>query len=308
MTLSAPHPARALVTGATGFVGRHLVRHLRDAGWQVAVLSRGRLPQAAAAVEKTYLYTGQTDDLMRALADFRPDTVFHMASLFLAQHTPEQVAPLVLSNVLLGTQLLEAMRAAGVRRLVNAGTAWQNFAGDGYLPVNLYAATKQAFEDVLLYYVETANLRAVTLKLFDSYGPGDTRRKLLRLLLDCLRTGQPLAISGGEQVLDLAHVDDICRAFLRAAELVADPGQPASAVYAVRGGQRRTLRAVVETLEKVAGRTLPIDWGARPYRDREVMLPWSGPALPGWRPQITLEDGLRALRPDARLMQAEAKP
>jgi len=290
---SSQNPPRALVTGATGFVGSHLLRHLRDSGWQVAVLTR------KPTGTQSYLYSGETAEVMHAVADFQPDTVFHLASLFLAQHTPEQVTPLIACNVLLGTQLLEAMHAAGVRSLVNAGTGWQNFAGDAYLPVNLYAATKQAFEDILLYYVETAGLRAVTLKLFDSYGPGDTRRKLLRLLLDCLRTGEPLGMSGGDQVLDLAHVDDICRAFLRGAELaaglVADPSQTATAVYAVSGGQRRTLRAVVETLEQAAGRLLPIEWGARPYRDREVMVPWSGPPVPGWQPAITLENGLRAL-------------
>jgi nucleoside-diphosphate-sugar epimerase len=305
MPISSAHSARALVTGATGFIGRHLVRHLHDAGWEVAVLLR-RESQSTSATAQSFLYTGKTAEVMRAIADFQPDTVFHLASLFLAQHTAEQIEPLISSNVLLGTQLLEAMRAAGTHSLVNAGTAWQNFAGDAYLPVNLYAATKQAFEDVLLYYLETGAMRAVTLKLFDSYGPGDTRRKLLRLLLDSLRSGEPLAMSGGEQVLDLVQVDDICRAFLRAAELAADPSQPANAVYAVSGGQRRTLRAVVQTLEQVAGRSLPIIWGARTYREREVMLPWAGPSVPGWQPCISLESGLRALLDCERRGLAEA--
>jgi nucleoside-diphosphate-sugar epimerase len=294
MSISPAHPARALVTGATGFVGRHLIQHLHRAGWEIAVLSRTQDPSLSLPVQ-SFLYTGQTDEVLRAVDSFRPDTVFHLASLFLAQHAPEQVEPLLSSNVLFGTQLLEAMRASGVRRLVNTGTSWQNFVGDAYLPVNLYAATKQAFEDILLYYVETGSVRAVTLKLFDSYGPGDTRRKLLRLLLDCLRTGEPLGMSGGEQVLDLVHVDDICCAFLRAAELVADSEQPANAVYAVSGGERRTLRGVVETLERVVGRALPITWGTRPYRDREVMVPWSGLSVPGWQPTLSLESGLRAL-------------
>lgn len=305
MPIPPTHSARALVTGATGFLGRHLVRHLHADGWEVAVLARTQ-SQSSNAPPQSFLYTGQTAEVMRAVADFRPDTVFHLASLFLVQHTAEQIEPLISSNVLLGTQLLEAMRAVGVHSLVNAGTAWQNFAGDAYLPVNLYAATKQAFEDILLYYVETGGVRAVTLKLFDSYGPGDTRRKLLRLLLDCLRSGEPVYMSGGEQVLDLVHVDDICRAFLRAAELAADPGQPDNAVYAVSAGQRRTLRAVVETLGQVAGCSLPIVWGAHAYRQREVMFPWAGPSVPGWQPLISLESGLRALLDRERLGSIEA--
>jgi len=52
---------------------------------------------------------------------------------------------------------------------------------------------------------------------------------------------------------------------------------------------------VVETLGQVAGHSLPIVWGARSYREREVMLPWAGPTVPGWQPCISLENGLRSL-------------
>jgi nucleoside-diphosphate-sugar epimerase len=94
-------------------------------------------------------------------------------------------------------------------------------------------------------------------------------------------------------------VGDICRAFLHAAAILreydSDPAQPAAAVYAISGGQRRTLREVAATLEEAAGARLSVQFGALPYREREVMTPWIGPALPGWKPQIKLLDGLKAL-------------
>jgi nucleoside-diphosphate-sugar epimerase len=293
MSAPTPQPRRALITGATGFVGGHLLRHLETAGWEVAVLSRTAGKEATRI--RTFPYAGHTTEVVGAVDSFRPVAIFHLASLFVEQHTVDQVEPLILSNVLLGTQILEAMRATGVKYLVNAGTSWQNSMGDCYSPVNLYAATKQAFEDLLLYYVENEGIRAVTLKLFDSYGPGDTRRKFLSLLLECCRSGRQLAISGGEQVIDLAHVDDICRAFLRAAELAADLFHAPNATYAVSGGQRRSLRAVAETFERAVGRSLPISWGVRAYRAREIMVPWTGPSVPGWQRSISLERGIRAL-------------
>ena len=287
---------RALITGGTGFIGSRLAEHLHSAGWVVHMLVRpnAERPAQPTAGAQVHPYHGETADVVEAMERARPDVVFHLASLFLVQHTPQQIVPLIESNVLFGTQLLEAMSGAGVKSLVNTGTSWQHFHCEGFHPVNLYAATKQAFEDISAYYADAAGIRSVTLCLFDTYGPGDTRKKLLRLLLDCMETDQELKMSPGDQVLDLAHVDDICDAFLHAARLVRDPEHPSLASYAV-GGERMTLREIVATLEKVSGRTLRIDWGARPYRPREVMRLWEGPAMPGWQPRIALADGFKAL-------------
>jgi len=304
---------RALVTGASGFIGSHLLRHLAGAGWETAVLLRPAAAEAFAATQArsaVYPITGRTADVVRAVAEFEPQTVFHLASLFLGSHTSAQVEPLISANILFGAQLLEAMHLAGVRRLVNAGTLWQNYHSPTYRPANLYAATKQAFEDIVAYYAGAARIRAVTLRLCDSYGPGDRRRKLIPLLLASLRSGESLPMSPGEQVVDLAHVDDICRAFVHAAGSLGDSAgslgesagslgdddrDPAATVYAISGGQRRTLREVAATLEEAAGARLPVQFGALPYREREVMSPWTGPALPGWKPQVKLLDGLKAL-------------
>jgi nucleoside-diphosphate-sugar epimerase len=300
---------RALVTGASGFIGSHLTERLSREGWQVAAMAR---PASASSlvllptIAKVYTYTGQTSEVVEAVAEFQPHVVFHLGSLFLAQHDTAQIEPLVSSNILFGTHLLEAMRLAKIATLVNAGTAWQNFNGEGYNPVNLYAATKQAFEDILLYYVQTAGLRAITLRLFDTYGPADTRRKLLALLVDAFRTGAPLGMSPGEQLLDLTHVDDICSAFLHAAGLLQSSDGSRHEVYAVGSEERHTLRELVAIFEEIAGKKLQITFGARAYRDREVMEPWQGPRLPGWHAKISLRDGLRRLLLAERALPPES--
>jgi nucleoside-diphosphate-sugar epimerase len=286
--------SRCVVTGATGFLGGALAAHLAAAGHEVACVvrpgsDRAALPAGVAVAE----HDGTAAGMRAIVAGARPETVFHLASLFLAEHRPDDVDALVTSNVAFGTQLAEACAQHGVGRLVNAGTSWQSFEGPGYRPVNLYAATKQAFEDVLAYYADATPLRAITLRLFDTYGPSDPRRKLLRILRDAVRTGEPLAMSPGEQLLDLVHVDDVVAAFAAAADRLAAGAVAGHEVYGVSSGERLTLRELVALVGEVAGRPLEVEFGGRPYRAREVMRPWEpGAALPGWAPRVGLREGL----------------
>lgn len=279
---------RALVTGASGFIGRHLVRRLVHDGWDVHVILRpaSRLPHDAVFSRVVrHVHEGGMARMQEIVAQVQPTRVFHLASLFLAEHRSEDVGPLIESNITFATYLLEAMKQAGVRHFVNTGTIWQHFQGADYDPVCLYAATKQAFEDLLAYYVAAHGFAAITLKLADTYGPGDTRPKLLNLLRQCAREGKPLAMSPGAQRIDLVHVDDVVAAFVMAAERLEQGKVAGHQRYAVTTGHPRSLRELVALFEQAWGRPLAIEFGARPYRAREVMEPWQGEPLPGWRPQ-----------------------
>lgn len=295
----------ALVTGASGFIGGHLVRRLLADGWQVHVVLRpDSVPPAdGAGALHVHRHDGSTEDLIRILRAVAPDTVFHLASLFLAQHTPADVEPLVRANVLFSTQLAEAMAQAGVRHLVNTGTSWQHYEDRPYSPVCLYAALKQAFDAVLRFYAEALDMRVITLKLFDTYGPGDLRPKLLHLFKRIGASGETLAMSPGQQRVDLVHIDDVIDAFVLAAGRLASGAVAGIEEYAVSSGAPLPLRELARVYEQASGQALNIDWGGRPYRPREVMEPWhSYRLLPGWHPRVGLADGIRAT------LAAEAAP
>ena len=295
----------ALVTGASGFVGSRLVRHLLAEGWTVHVLARpdSRLDQLLPVLERIHLQRcdGSLDSLRQGLRGAKPDVVFHLASLFLSEHQPEDVPRLLESNLLFGTLLVEAMSLEGVNSLVNTGTGWQHYQGHEYSPVNLYAATKQAFEALLQYYVEARNLRVVTLQLFDTYGPDDPRPKLLRLLANVHASGEALQMSPGEQYLDLVHVDDVARAYVCAFRHLTAFSEGCHERFGVSGGQLIQLRALVDLIGQLTAKPLPIVWGARAYRSREVMQPARLPGVPGWEPLVDLRQGIGEIfgRPSA---------
>lgn len=286
---------RAVVTGGAGFIGSHMCRHLLARGWGVAALVRpGRQARLPAGV-RPFEFTDDLGALTDFLREFRPEAVFHFAALYVTEHGPDDVDRLLRDNILFGARVLEALaRAGGPRLFLNAGSSWQNSRFDcpDFAPANLYAAVKQAFEDLLSYYAEGEDFSAVTLRLFDTYGENDERPKLLNALVRALKTGARMDLTPGEQEMDLVHVSDVCRAFDRAYELLRDgPGR--GKVYGLSSGRRLTVRGLAELLEKLTGRRLNAVWGGRPYRRREIMRLQTGyPALPGWRPALELETGL----------------
>jgi len=293
-------PKIALVTGATGFVGSHLVRRLVRDGWRVHVIVRPTSSLAhlnESTVDITvHRHDGTTEGMLAIIQKAQPEIVFHLASLFISEHQPKDVAPLIQSNLLFGTQLLEAMKQSGITCLVNTGTSWQHYHGETYNPVNLYAATKQAFDDMLRFYLETSELRVVTLKLFDTYGPDDSRPKLIPLLMKMARSGETLAMSAGEQLIDLVYIDDVVDAYVLAGLALFKEKENIREEYVVSSGRPLSLQELVRVYEAATGERLSIQWGGRAYRAREVMIPWQfGSLLPGWSPKISFDQGLRKI-------------
>ena len=285
---------KVLVTGSTGFVGRHLVARLLQKNQSVHVVLRQDGRQTVSDRATPHVWDHSTEGLIAIMQAVQPDVVCHVASFFVAEHKAAQVEALIQSNVLFGTQLLEAMAAAKVQNLVNFGTSWQHYHNQPYSPVCLYAATKQAFEAIIQFYVESAGLKVITLKLFDTYGPNDDRGKLFATLMKCAKTGAGLDLSPGDQHVDFVYIDDVVDAVECSIARLLDQKVSGVESYGVSSGTPLSLRQFVEKVGSGIGSPLAIAWGARPYRAREVMALWSDYApVPGWHPSVSLDEGIR---------------
>ena len=120
---------RVLVTGATGFVGRHLVRRLAADGVAVHVLVRPQsnlTPLQGFSGLSIHIDDGE-GSLHEMLDKAAPEVVIHLAAHFVAEHGPGDLGPMVEANILFGALMLESMARAGTARLVNAGTSCQVF-------------------------------------------------------------------------------------------------------------------------------------------------------------------------------------
>lgn len=288
---------KILVSGSSGFIGSHLVKRLLQEKHDLCVIAR---PSTKIKQKiNTFVYRDSPGKLNPFLEKEKFDGVIHLASLFLAQHKTEDIKGLVDSNILFGTILLEAAVKNNISWFINTGTFWQHYQNKNYAPVNLYAATKQAFENIAKYYIETSQINFVTIKLNDTFGPGDTRPKIFTLWKKISETGQQLDMSKGEQIIDISFIDNVIDGYIQLIRLVSsDKNRKLSGKsFAISSNERMTLRKLAKTYEQATKKKLNINWGKRPYRPREVMIPWSkGKKIPGWRQNATLKEGIKNIQ------------
>jgi nucleoside-diphosphate-sugar epimerase len=275
---------RALVTGAGGFVGRHLVARLRADGWDVTGLTRAEVdlsdPVAAAAAVRA--------------AD--PDVVFSLAA-GRAKATAADRAATVQVNT--SPWLVDALpdRCRAVVRLGSSteyAASPRPLAEDAALhPRGFFGATKAAGSLLLQAAAAERGVRAAVLRAFQVYGPDDHPTRLVPVVLSAARTGATVPLPGRVSRRDWVWVGDVVDACVRAAE---DATLPPGTVLNIGTGVQTSTEELVAVAERVTGRPIATVPGAHPGRDWDtadwVADPSAARRLLGWEPTVDLAEGL----------------
>lgn len=290
--------SKVLVTGATGYTGRHVCKKLLEEGFDVHALVRENsnlqyLNELTNYQVTCHVYNREQDNLLSIIYDTAPDIVFHIAAKISSKDNYDEIEDMIQSNITFATKLIHAMVKSGCKKFVNTSTSWLHYDQDMYNPVCLYAASKKAFADILQYYHAAYKLDYITMELFDSYGADDNRKKLMNLIKDAVQKGIRLDTTEGKQEIGLVYIDDLAEAYFTAGSILlknTDIGK----TYMVRPDEILTLRELVARIQKITGKDIDVNWGYYPYRDREVMTAWkSGENLPGWEQKIHIIEGIR---------------
>jgi len=250
-----------LVTGATGFVGRHLVRHLVARGHRLWILSRHGASGRTEHNGQVTVVTGDvTDPVAMGDAVQGMDAVYHLAALRHLWGVPETVYRQV--NVI-GTQhLLDAAAESGVRRFVycsSVGVARYpgNTQADERLPYTrptsqrFYHATKAEAERLVLERARSGRLPAVVVRPVITYGPGDEDGMVTRLI-KLLAHKRFLLLGRGENHVDLVYIDDLVAGM----EAVLHRGS-VGRVYIFSGVAPIPMRTLVEKVCALLDRPMP---------------------------------------------------
>jgi len=307
---------KVAVTGGAGYIGSHAVAELLSLGHQVTVIDDFSAGHEAAVPKAAALVRGDIGDVAAmtgALAG--QDAVIHFAGLLSVAGSMKDPRSYFETNLVKGLRLLDAMNAAGVKRLIFSSTCATYGVPQAPLnedhpkePVNPYGASKRAFEQALEAYARIGQVRAIALRYFNAAGArrdgslGEHHaheEHIIPLALDSAagRRG-PLTIYGddyatpdGTCLRDYIHVDDLARAHVLALGAVDRTESPFTPIN-LGTGRGTSVREVIHAAERVTGTKVPHSVGPRRAGDPPalVAVPSRSKTVLGFEPQITSID------------------
>jgi UDP-glucose 4-epimerase len=297
----------ALVTGAGGFVGRHLTARLVADGWRTVATDVARQPAPPSttptqgAIDQRTLDIRDAEAVAALIDEARPDVVFHLAAQASVTQSMEEPLEDVAINVLGTMNVARASIGAEVRRIVYFSTGGALYGEPGDQPVDeeqlpqptsVYGASKVAAELYLAALTAESGTTVSVLRPGNIYGPAQDHTRaygVVGIFAGRMLRGESVTIFGdGDESRDYVYVDDIVSAALAAAS-----GEPATCL--VSSGVGTTTRHIFDLVATETGYTQePRYEPARPGEIRGITLsPRRAKERWDWTPRISIEEGVR---------------
>jgi UDP-glucose 4-epimerase len=284
---------KALVTGASGFLGSHLCRHLCDRGAEVHAVSRNPHPAKTGTL---WWWQGDMADLAstRALLEgIKPDVIFHLAGVVTAAPDRELVLPTFHSLLLSTVHILTVAAAVGCERIVLVGSLTEPMldSSEG-VPSSPYAAAKWASSTYGRMFHQLYRSPVVIVRPFMTYGPQQDIRKLIPYVTLALLRDESPQLSSGEWNADWIYVDDVIDGFIAA----MTSSQAEGCTVDLGSGTLVSVRTIVQEIVKLTGAKVEPAFGAlpdRPFEQVRVADVAQAAAKIGWRPATPLAVGLQ---------------
>ncbi|HNP28739.1 MAG TPA: NAD-dependent epimerase/dehydratase family protein [Nitrospirales bacterium] len=285
--------AKILVTGASGFLGTHLIQRLCAISGEVHATSRTQRPSVKGGPLWWQADLENLGAVRNLFANVKPDIIYHMSGLASAIQAVEFVLPTFHSLLTSTVNLLTVATEAGCQRVVLAGSLNEPQPEDlKMIPSSPYAAAKWASSGYGRMFHALYGTPLVIVRTFMTYGPGQDSRKLIPSVVLSLLKGESPKLSNGQWNADWIYIDDVIDGFLASAQMPQIEG----ATLDLGSGTLVTVRELVEKLVRYVGSSAQPQFGVlpdrvlEPARKAEVMMTFE---KLGWKPKVSLESGLQ---------------
>lgn len=291
-------PRRAVVTGAGGFIGRHLAKYLGDRGCDVRGIGHSSMSKEdQAMLGISHWYSGGIAPSALKEACEGADIIYHCAGSGSVPLSMREPMTDFRSNVLATAELLEFSREAGGIPVIYLSTAGVYGKADAMpirvdnplRPISPYGMNKLTGEQLMQQYAGFFQVPGVILRLFSVYGEG-LRKQLLWDASHKLHKGDQVFFGTGDETRDWIHVADTV-------SLIARIGSQASTslpIFHGATGEGVRIRDILEPLAEFYGISEPIVFNGqgRPGDPTDYRADVSASLALGWAPNVSLSDGL----------------
>ena len=293
-----------LVTGSSGFIGRHLCEYLSKQGINVIALSRNGHCKKLVETEQYALDLRDQIKVRELIQYIKPRYVVHLAAVKERNVAASEYRLVYDGNWQSSFNLIEACQEVGtLRRFVFLGSTDEyGIQAPPFVesareaPTTSYGLSKLAVTQLLQTFARSCDFPAVILRPTLVYGPNQGLEMFLSAMIQSLVCGKRFAMTKGEQTRDYVYVDDLIAAIIAA--LTANY-EVYGQLINISSGIPLRIKDLALIVARLAGDETGclLDFGARDYRQGEAMEYWStnnlAKALLNWRPFISLEEGLR---------------
>lgn len=298
---------RAILTGATGFVGANLARRLLHDGHEVHLLVRPnfsswRIESILTHVQIHPVDMADFDALLPVVEQIQPDWIFHLAAHGAYSYQTDW-QEITRTNVNSTFNLVQACLKSGFEAFVNTGSS-SEYGFKPYAPAetewlepnSYYAVTKASATLFCRYIAESQKVHIPTLRLYSIYGAYEEPTRLMPTLIVQGLGGELPPLVNPDIARDYVYVDDASDAYLRAA---TQPDQAWGAVYNVGSGMQTSLCQVVDIARKIMEIPAEPVWGSMPNRHWDTNV-WVSDnrqiqAGLGWKPRYSFQQGFQQM-------------
>ncbi len=293
---------RILLTGATGFIGSHLLRRLMEEEAEASVILRSsntwRIEDVLKDANVIRLDLRNDEEIRKALMLTKPHIVFHLAAygVELGNCTHREA---ILNNVLATANLVIASAEAGCQRFINTGTSMEYGCLDDMIsedvspkPVNLYGSTKAASTLIAHQAALERDLPIITLRPFNLFGEMEANNKLFSYIIASILLERPVKLTGCEQYRDYCYVGNIVDGYIMAA--LNDTIR--NEIYNIGSGEIQPLKYYINMIYELMLPDQKPVYGTLPYRKNEMWRPCPDiskiKSQLQWVPRTSLKEGL----------------
>ena len=284
---------KILITGASGFLGSHLIDRLHNCGAEIHGTSRFKRSSPSPAVHWHQSDLIELGSIQNLIAQVKPDVIFHFAGHATAAPDLQLVLPSLQSLLVSTVNLLMAASGARCGRVVLLGSLTEPLASHNEaVPGSPYAAAKYASSLYGRMFQALYGVPVVIARPFMTYGPGQDSKKLIPYVVTSLLDERPPRLSNGELQADWIYIDDVIEGLMAIAEV---PGLEGVTID-FGSGVLTSVRSIVKHLVALTGAHVEPLFGAvadRPKEQVRIADTERTFLRLGWKPTISLSQGLQ---------------